>query len=159
MASTDEDKRRTQEASDGKFSRGSGGEDENEAATVVDSSAPALADGPLTPERALQRLRPLTDCCSARDLLILSCLSTKTAACATPAVWRRLRDREWAALSESELAAAAVLGMGAADFGESDSDEELFQVGDTPPSLWQPLFRSRRETEDAAQRHNSKMML
>ena len=37
MASTDEDKRRTQEASDGKFSsRGSGGEDENEAATVVD---------------------------------------------------------------------------------------------------------------------------
>ena len=30
MASTDEDKRRTQEASDGKFSsRGSGGEDEN----------------------------------------------------------------------------------------------------------------------------------
>ena len=99
MASTDEDKRRTQEASDGKFSsRGSGGEDENEAATVVDSSAPALADGPLTPERALQRLRPLTDCCSARDLLILSCLSTKTAACATPAVWRRLRDREWAAL-------------------------------------------------------------
>ena len=98
MASTDEDKRRTQEASDGKFSRGSGGEDENEAATVVDSSAPALADGPLTPERALQRLRPLTDCCSARDLLILSCLSTKTAACATPAVWHRLRDREWAAL-------------------------------------------------------------
>ena len=81
MASTDEDKRRTQEASDGKFSsRGSGGEDENEAATVVDSSAPALADGPLTLERALQRIRPLTDCCSARDLLILSCLSTKTAA-------------------------------------------------------------------------------
>jgi len=108
----DDEKKRTQEASETNFTTRGGRQDEtsgagkpqtspckrgpaaappaDDAATVVGPPLPALTDlgdaGPLTLERALQGIRPLTDCCSARDLLILSCLSTKTAACATPAV-------------------------------------------------------------------------
>ena len=98
----DDDKKRTQEGSETNFTTRGGRQDEvsgagkpqtspckrgpgtpaddadPDAETVVGPPLPVLIDlgdsGPLMLERALQRIRPLTDCCSARDLLILSCL-------------------------------------------------------------------------------------
>ena len=59
MASTDEDKRRTQEASDGKFSsRGSGGEDENDVVRKADGR---VAELPMSFHNLLGGQWPLGD--------------------------------------------------------------------------------------------------
>ncbi len=105
----DDDKKRTQEASETNFTTRGGRQDETSGAgkpwtspckrrpeTPVDDAA-TVADSPPTLSNALHTIPALADACSARDLLILSCLSKQTATFAEP-VWRRLRDREWPAL-------------------------------------------------------------
>ena len=105
----DDDKKRTQEASETNFTTRGGRQDEASGAGKPWTSPckrrpedptedATVADSPPTLSNALHTIPALADACSARDLLILSCVSKQTATFAEPGVWRRLRDREWPAL-------------------------------------------------------------
>ena len=104
----DDDKKRTQEGSETNFTTRGGRQDEVSGAgkpwtspckrrPETPTEDATVADSPPTLSNALHTIPALADACSARDLLILSCLSKQTATFAEP-VWRRLRDREWPAL-------------------------------------------------------------